>query len=303
MSKKGKYTSKFNIIDAILLIMPLFYGIFPIWSCALLGIICICGILYKYSKNKQMVLPKGLSIYLLLFYILSFLITEFVAIDKGMNILAFIKNIPIILFIVLLAQFKETIKEEDRHYYMISISSAASVIISILLMLIPGLNIYLNSRLQGVFFYANSYGLFLLIGVLVLLLRKNRKWYDYIMFAILFIGIVLTNSRAIIVMTIILSIATLFFNKERIKSSIIVISCFVITFIAGYFLFNIEKRISEIEAVKDSPEADCAALTEEVRSLKEQKKKGLLLFLVITLTIQKDLVSLSLMNTITQLEL
>lgn len=36
---------------------------------------------------------------------------------------------------------------------------------------------------------------------------------------------------------------------------------------------DIEKRISEIEEEKNSPEADCTALTEEVRSLKEQKKK------------------------------
>ena len=36
---------------------------------------------------------------------------------------------------------------------------------------------------------------------------------------------------------------------------------------------DIEKRISEIEEEKNSPEADCAALTEEVRNLREQKEK------------------------------
>lgn len=36
---------------------------------------------------------------------------------------------------------------------------------------------------------------------------------------------------------------------------------------------DIEKRISEIEEEKNSPEADCVALTEEVRNLREQKEK------------------------------
>ena len=244
MAKKIKNESKFNLIDAIFLIAPFFYGIFPIWSCALLGIICVAGILYKYSIEKRIVLPKGKNIYLIIIYLLSFLITEFVAIDKGMNILAFIKNIPILLFIILVAQFSESEETIKRHFYMISISSAVSVVVSGLIALIPDSEFYLNSRLHGIFFYANSYGLFLLIGVISLLFKKDYKYYDYIMFLALFIGIILTNSRAIIVMTITFSIATIFFNKEYIKRSIIIIVSFVIMFVFAYFVFNMEKRVS-----------------------------------------------------------
>ncbi|MBR3281148.1 MAG: O-antigen ligase family protein [Clostridia bacterium] len=234
----------FNLLDGIFLLAPFFYGILPIWSCCLLGLICCIGIIYKYNKEKRLQFPKGIQIYLVVLYLISFIITEFVAIDKGMNLLAFIKNISILLFIILLAQFEENEEERNRHLYMISISSTISVAISLLLILVPVQDIFFNARLQGLFFYANSYGLFLLVGALVLFLKKERNWYDYLMLAILFIGIVLTNSRAIILMTLIFSIVTLFFNKEQIRSSIIAIICFIITFVGGYFIFNMEKRVS-----------------------------------------------------------
>ncbi len=244
MAKKNLDKTKFNIIDTIFLLAPFFYGIFPIWSCALLGIICLGGILHKYNIEKRIILPKGKNIYLIIIYIISFIITQFVAIDKGMNALAFIKNIPILLFIILIAQFTENEETKSRHFYMISISSSISVIVSLIFSLIPNTEMYLNSRLHGIFFYANSYGLFLLIGVLVLLFRKNLKWFDYLMLLVLFTGIILTNSRAIIVMTFVFILASLFFNKENVKRLIIVILSFILMFVLAYFVLNMEKRVS-----------------------------------------------------------
>lgn len=244
MSKSNTKNQKFNLIDAIFLLMPFCYGIFPIWSLCLLGIICSIGIIYKYKKNNKIVMPKGISIYLIVFYLISFLITEFVAIDKGMNILAFIKNIPILLFIVLLAQYDETEETKNRHFYMISISGVASVIFSLFLMLIPNSNVFLGGRLHGIFYYANSYGLFLLLGVLVLYFKNEKKWYDYLMLLPLFAGIILTNSRAIIVMTIVFSIISIFFNKSHIKSIAISTVSFIMLFVGAYFIANMEKRVS-----------------------------------------------------------
>ena len=234
----------FNLIDFIFLIAPLFYGVMPVWSCCLLGIVCTLGIINKYRKEKSILIPKGPTIYLLIIYIFSFLITEFVAIDKGMNLLAFIKNIPIILFVILLAQFNEKSEEKNRHLYMTSISASVSVIISLLLSSVTFLNIYSGNRLHGLFYYANSYGLFLLIGVLVLFFRKNKKWYDYLMLVILFSGIVLTNSRAIILMTFLFLIISIFFNKKQWKSSTFSILGFVVIFATAYFGFGMEKRIN-----------------------------------------------------------
>ena len=244
MAKKSKPNIKYNLIDILLFLTPFLYGLFPIWSLCLLGIVCVIGIIYKFSKEKRLLVPKGPKVYLLIIYLISFLFTEFVAVDKGMNLLAFIKNIPILLFIILLAQYDNNEEEKNRHLYMVSISSTISVLFSLFLMLIPNSGVYLDNRLHGIFYYANSYGLFLLVGAIILFLKKERKWYDYLMLAVLFVGIILTNSRAIIIMTLVFSIASLFFNKHRIKSAISAIVCFIIMFIGAYFVFNMEKRVS-----------------------------------------------------------
>ena len=210
MAKKSKPNIKYNLIDILLFLTPFLYGLFPIWSLCLLGIVCVIGIIYKFSKEKRLLVPKGPKVYLLIIYLISFLFTEFVAVDKGMNLLAFIKNIPILLFIILLAQYDNNEEEKNRHLYMVSISSTISVLFSLFLMLIPNSGVYLDNRLHGIFYYANSYGLFLLVGAIILFLKKERKWYDYLMLAVLFVGIILTNSRAIIIMTLVFSIASLF---------------------------------------------------------------------------------------------
>jgi len=246
MSKKARNINKnkFNVIDLILIISPFLCGLMPLWSLCILGVSSLIGIAYNLHKNSHIRLPKGLSIYLILLYLISPLLTEFFAIDKGMNLLGFFKNIPIILFIVLLSQYDEDEDAKNRHFYNIAISCSISVLTSLFLMLFWIDALYDNNRLQGIFFYANSYGLFLLIGLLTLLFRSEKKWHDYLMMLILIIGIILTNSRAIIVMTPILIIASIFFNKQNLKSSLATLSAFILLFVGAYTISNMEKRVS-----------------------------------------------------------
>lgn len=92
MLKKNK-ENKIDYIDILLFIAPFITGLLSIWSLALFSVLCICGILYKVIKNKKIILPKGKNIVFISIYILSFLVVEFYAIDKGMNVLAFFKNL------------------------------------------------------------------------------------------------------------------------------------------------------------------------------------------------------------------
>jgi hypothetical protein len=244
MSKRNiKTNSKFDYIDILLFIAPFLIGLSPIWSLALFAMLCIGGIIYKIIKNDKLILPKGMNLIFLVIYLLGFLIAEFVAVDKGMNILGFFKNLTILLFVVLYLQFeeKQDIKERLK---LLPYSAAFTVILSLIIALVPDSNMFYNNRFQGIWNYANSYGLLLLIGLFVHLNKEEYKLKDYFVFPLLLIGIVLTNSRAIIILTVVAIIASIFTNKTHFKKTLIVLGAFLLTFCGAYFLFNMEKRVN-----------------------------------------------------------
>lgn len=101
-------------------------------------------------------MPKGKNIILICIYIFSFLFINFFAVDKGMNIMGFFKNFSIILFILLFIQYDYNTEEKKKVFDVIPYSACFSLIVSTFLAIIGNEEIFVNGRLQGVFFYANS---------------------------------------------------------------------------------------------------------------------------------------------------
>ena len=244
--KKEKEAKKKRVdfLDVILILAPFLTGLLSIWSLALVSIMCLGGVIFFGIKNKKVNLPYGKNLIFLLVYLLSFIVVEFYAIDKGMNILGFFKNLTILLFVILYAQYDNSEEEKKRRLELIPYAACANLLLTFFIMLFPDNGVYFNNRLQGIFGYANSYGLFLLIGITVLANKEKLKWYDFVIFGILVIGIILTNSRAIILMTIFALIVSLFTNKKNIKKiSALLIGALVI--FGGIYAFSqIEKRVN-----------------------------------------------------------
>ena len=244
MSSKNRVNSnKIDYIDILFLIAPFMSGLLPVWSLALFSMLCIGGIVYKIIKNKRFRVPTGKNIVFILVYLFSFLVVEFYAVDKGMNLLAFFKNFSILLFVLLYVQLDHQKDFRDR-FRVIPYSACCTVILSLLLMINPNNTIFYNGRLQGIFNYANSFGLFLLLGIFVLSNKDKFGWKDYILFFVLFLGVILTNSRAIILLTVFTIIITMFINKTNMKEKIILAISFLLLFSGIYFFSTIEKRVS-----------------------------------------------------------
>ena len=235
---------KVNLIHAILVVFPLLLGVQPLWSCFLLGMVCIVGIVHCVMKNKKLILPKGKNTYLLGIYLISFLVVSFYAVDKGMTFLAFFKNCVLLLFLVLWLQYTEKENGQKEYFKMISYSGVISVILSVIFILCKNQAIFLNQRLQGIFFYANSYGLFLLLGVIILLQQEKMNWKDIAMVVSLLIGIILTNSRAVIILTMRAMVAVPIIQKRNGKMVFTILLCFVIVFGGTYYFSKIEKRVN-----------------------------------------------------------
>jgi hypothetical protein len=244
--KKFEKDKKLDYISVLLCLAPFITGLFSIWSLALFSILCLGGIIYKVIKNKKIIMPYGRNLVFILVYLLSFFVVQFYAVDKGMNLLACFKNLAIILFVFLYVQHDDT-SDNNKSYYdrfsIIPYSAALSVIISLIMAAFPNSETFYNNRLHGLFFYANSYGLFLLISGFIHLNKKEFNWKDYLVFLILFVGIVLTNSRAIIILTLLTMVAVCIINRDELKNKIILVCGFVAVFACFYAFSNLDKRI------------------------------------------------------------
>lgn len=244
-AKKQSILDRLDLVKVIILLAPIMGGFLSPFSNLLLGLICTCGIVHKIKQNKKINMPVGINVILISLYVLSFIPVTFFAVDKGMTIIGFFKNFVIILFMLLYEQYSYTHEEKQQNFKMIPISGSISVIISLIFVLFGVEEIFSNNRLQGLFEYANSYGMFLMLGVVVLLSKEKYSRYDFISLSILLIGIMLTNSRAIIILTLVSMIVAIVFNKQNRKHISIVFTVFI-AFGVGISLTGVmEKRIDE----------------------------------------------------------
>jgi len=239
-----KNNKKIDLISIIILIAPFMVGVMPLWSAYLLSLICLIGLIYQVIKKKKIILPKGKNIIFVLIYLVSFLIVDFYAIDKGMNMLAFFKNLSILIFLLLYLQYDYDEEKQKKIFSYIPYSGAISVVFSLILSALSIIDIFWDNRLQGIFFYANTYGIFLLIGVLITILKEKLQGKDFIVSTILALGIIFTNSRAIILLLFFVLLVGCIMNKKNRKQLISVSLSIIFLFGSIYLFSNMENRIT-----------------------------------------------------------
>ena len=215
-------------LRTLYILIPFLFGLFYDFTVYLVATIFI-GILIK-----DLIKNNGIKIYFnycflsILILTIATLLTCIWAIDKQDAILGFFRILTLFLFtIILMNREKEYIEES---YKIIPISGIIMVLISIIIKFIPNLSEYLysdNGRLGGFFQYSNTFALYLLIGINVLLHSNKKIKYILVQIFILLVGILLTGSRAIFLLTILSFIIFLFVDKS-IKEKIKIFSILII---------------------------------------------------------------------------
>lgn len=203
------FSIKLKRID--LLLIQIFLGLFPFlfggfyeFTAYFAQIFLLAILLIKLLKQKKAKIYINISSISILFISLGYLISSFYAIDKGMAFLGFLKFTVPLTFLGLLMQYKKEhiIKMLD----VIPISGIIMIILSLLFRYIPFLPdaFYLpNGRMGGFFQYSNTFALYLLIGIICNVNSKNSNIKIIITTIILLIGIFLSGSRTVFVLTII----------------------------------------------------------------------------------------------------
>ena len=141
------------------------------------------------------------------------------AVDTGMAFLGFVKFLPMPLFVLAVLQLQK--EERERLLTAVPISGTAMTLLSFGLGQLPALRQYLfvNERLAGFFQYPNTFALYLLAGVLLLLedgkpgLGNRTKRASGLL--VLLFGIALSGSRTVFFLLAVVLLAIAVLSKEK----------------------------------------------------------------------------------------
>ena len=203
---KEKIIKKLKSIDLVIfliMLMPFLFGTFHNFSVFLVALILQIIILIFYIKNKKVNIKinSGLICSGLLF--IFSLLSVIWAVDRNDAFIGSLRYLSIVIFNFLLMQL--TKQKKEKVLEIIPYSAVLMLIISLIVGFIPACKHIVYTQggsLTGFFTYANTFALYLLLGIIII---TNKKIDKYTIIAItigLIIGIMLTKSRATFILTI-----------------------------------------------------------------------------------------------------
>lgn len=226
-----------RIFKWMLFAFPFLLGLFFEFTAAFAGIVLVIFLLYLIKKNGQIRMAFNLYSVLLIFVFLSYLFVLPWSVDWGIGLIGFMKFSTVILFIVVLMQFERD--EIADCFNVIPWSGCAMVILTGMTYFIPDLSGYFidAGRLGGFFQYANTFALFLLIGVIVLAESNLINSLEISKMAVLTGGMLLTGSRISLIMLLGVLIYYAIVSP-KLRKIVIIIGASIIAIVTCLFLLS-----------------------------------------------------------------
>lgn len=234
----------------LLSIFPFLRGANELHIVFMLNIVLLGLMFYKVHKNKKFIFTKDIKFIAICIWAISYLLTAFWSADTELSVLGFFKFFTVPIFILTIMQYEYTKEERDKWFEAISKIGAIMVVLCIFFILIGKHDVFFyQNRLAGFFNYANSFAMFLLVGFIITGFKKDFKIIDFIVMNLLLIGIILTNSRSIMIITAFSFIITLIFSKLDKKTKSIITGSILITGVITVYIvgtFGVSNRLSEV---------------------------------------------------------
>jgi len=176
-------------------VLPYAFGGFFTYLAAPLTAFLLAVLLRTIKQNGELKLKINLSTVAVTLVALGYLVTPLWAADKGMAAFGMIRMLPLFLYQLLLLQIPA--EERSGVLTLVPLSGAVMTVLSMALLLIPELGTYMtiSDRLAGFFAYPNTFAAFLLAGLLLSMLKQEKKWQDYLLGGILMLGVIASGSR------------------------------------------------------------------------------------------------------------
>lgn len=184
------------LLFLLLLIIPLFGGYynFSVLACGAALVLLLCWTVYTSGTLRLPVGPEAWCLYSLC---ACHLVTVPFAVSPGMAFTGFLRTAVWVLFFIYAASYSQ----EERKQILDAVAYEGAI----LSLLATAAFLYnsaagvasRNGRIDGLFQYANTWALFQLICLILLLLKDRRRKIDWAAMAVLVCGIYLSGSRGI----------------------------------------------------------------------------------------------------------
>ena len=170
---------------------------------ALTGIFLFGILFYRMYFQKKIKAAWDLNMAAIAVLVFAYLIISLWAVDSGMALLGFVKFLPLLLFYVLVSGQPE---EREKMISLLPMLGALMTLFSFLMMQFPVYEEWVSvaGRLAGFFQYPNTYALFMLVCLIIVLWRMERKsldWLDVVYALAGVFGIAMSGSRTVFVLT------------------------------------------------------------------------------------------------------
>jgi len=246
MKKQKTIEKNIDILILLLFTFPFFGGLNDFHIIFSMDVILVGVLIYKIIKNGFVRYTLDFKFIATLIFVFSYLITSIYSADKTNALLGFFKFATIPIFLFLVMQYDLNKEEKTTLLSTVGVSGSVMVVLSILGMSMGVQDFFVENRLAGFFSYANSFAMWLLMGIIIIGCKEKLKIIDFVMLSILMIGVILTNSRSINIIMVITYLLIFIFNKSGRKELFINGLIMIVVAIITYFIltkFGIFSRI------------------------------------------------------------
>ena len=221
-------------LNLIFILASFALGAFHEYLCAILSVVLLTALLIRFHRKKELAFSASPVNVILLLFPFLYLLTALWATDRGIALMGFVKLLPLSLFTLLLSDGEE---EREELLSLLPFVGGAQAVLSAGLMQIPVLKGFfsVSGRLAGFFQYPNTFALFLLMGVLVLLTKERLRLSDYLCLAVLVGGILYSGSRTTLVITVVFAAAAVLTGTDKKKRWIALIGIIALIAAAGIY--------------------------------------------------------------------
>lgn len=184
--------------------------------------------------RKKLTISVNITTIGILLLTMGYIGSVITAADKGMAVVGVVRIAALVIFWVLWSSLECGYKEIV--WECIPDTAALMTLAALLMYFLPGMKdyFYRADRLGGFFQYSNTYALFLLVSVIILMFNERRKRSDDFKLIILISGIVFCGSRSVMVLAVIVIIGIVIgrkafeFKREMAVMGITLLICFAV---------------------------------------------------------------------------
>lgn len=212
MTAAKRNTIFLGIMAAISLIWA---GGYFVYVSSLLLILMVIYMIFLCIKEKKITLGMDWNMTALLLLVVFYLLSSLWAVNSGMAVWGFIKYLPALLFYLILRQSDC----RERLIWWLPAAGCVMTVVSFVMMRFEVLLPYVSvaGRLAGFFQYSNTYAVFMLICLIVVIKQINDdkiNWLRIVYLVVALAGIVLSGSRTVFVLTVLAMPALIIMHKK-----------------------------------------------------------------------------------------